>query len=292
MRGTSRSLLRVLIVDDNEADRILHQRLLNRSRDYEFIFAEAEGTEDVLEEMKRSTPDCVLLDYSLPNCDGLEVIADPEFSKYEVPVVMLTGVGTVAVAKNAMMAGVHDCLSKRNATSDGLLTAIVDAISASDLTRLAMRKGKRPAKSRAAPHQLGNEPTADKRQCVLLVNDESDIRRRVARQLRDRGCDVVEAVNFSDARRQLARERHEFSFLLTGVHLGDGLGIDLARAVNGQGCRLPVLMMAGNGSFEYAVEALRLGVVDLLAKAFNDSDLDRALARIESAQAGTRALTA
>lgn len=140
----SRPLLRVLIIDDNEADRVLHQRLLRRSRNYEFVFSEAECTRDALKEMQKSTPDCVLLDYSLPDCDGLDVVANPEFSKYEVPVVMLTGVGTVAVAKNAMMAGVHDCLSKRHATTDGLLTAIVDAIAASELTRLAVRRAKRP----------------------------------------------------------------------------------------------------------------------------------------------------
>ncbi len=168
--------------------------------------------------------------------------------------------------------------SEQQATADELVEA----------ADLAMYKAKRPGKTRAVVHRFGDEPTEDKQQCVLLVDDEQDFRRPLARQLRSRGFEVVEAVNFHDARKRLEVARHAFSFLLTDVHLGDGLGIDLARAVNGQSRRIPVLMMSGNGSIEYAVEALRLGVVDFLAKPFNDRDLDRALARVERAQSGTR----
>lgn len=125
--------LRVLIVDDNEADRVLYKRLLGRNTQYEFAFSDAEAGDGALEQMNEQLPDCVLLDYHLPDCYGLELVAFPAFAKYKVPVVMLTGLGSVAIARDAMNAGVHACLNKRNVTSDTLLSSIVDAISSSKL---------------------------------------------------------------------------------------------------------------------------------------------------------------
>ncbi len=122
----------------------------------------------------------------------------------------------------------------------------------------------------------------------MLVDDEPAFRRPLARQLRGRGYDVVEAVNFQDARRRLEVAQQRFSFLLTDVYLGDGLGIDLVRSVNRSGQTLPVLMMSGTGEMEHAVEALRLGVVDFLPKPFDEIELDRALARVDQAQGGRR----
>src|SRR5258708_13844033 len=60
---------RVLIVDDCEEDRHLYQRLLGRQR---WQFLEAETGEEGLTCCQETRPDCVLLDYQLPDLDGLE----------------------------------------------------------------------------------------------------------------------------------------------------------------------------------------------------------------------------
>lgn len=65
-----------------------------------------------LEEMQRFRPDLVVLDYNLPGIDGLELIGRIRSREPEVPIVMITGHGSVEVAVNAMKAGASDYLSK------------------------------------------------------------------------------------------------------------------------------------------------------------------------------------
>ena len=68
---------RVVVIDDSEDDRAEIRRLLLRGSDRRYIFAESEtgaaGVALVLG--AQELPDCVLLDYNLPDMDALEVLA-------------------------------------------------------------------------------------------------------------------------------------------------------------------------------------------------------------------------
>lgn len=63
-------------------------------------------------EFEAFRPGIVLLDYNLPGADGLEVLARMKARDSKVPVVMLTGHGSVEVAVQAMKSGATDYLSK------------------------------------------------------------------------------------------------------------------------------------------------------------------------------------
>ena len=63
-------------------------------------------------EFEAFRPGIVLLDYNLPGADGLEVLARMKARDAKVPVVMLTGHGSVEVAVQAMKSGATDYLSK------------------------------------------------------------------------------------------------------------------------------------------------------------------------------------
>ncbi|HKI69423.1 MAG TPA: response regulator, partial [Verrucomicrobiae bacterium] len=62
---------------------------------------------------------------------------------------------------------------------------------------------------------------------VLVVDDESLLRRRLAAHLEALGADVTGAETIAATRRLL--EGMEFDFVLLDVHLPDGLGTDLLR---------------------------------------------------------------
>ncbi len=66
--------LRVLIIDDEPVDREIFKRSLNADRPGAFCYAEADTGRDGLRELERFKPDCILLDFNLPDLDGLKMI--------------------------------------------------------------------------------------------------------------------------------------------------------------------------------------------------------------------------
>lgn len=57
-------------------------------------------------------PDAVVLDYRLPDMDGLGVIAGIRAEDAQVPIIMITGHGSIELAVEAMKAGANDLLTK------------------------------------------------------------------------------------------------------------------------------------------------------------------------------------
>jgi CheY-like chemotaxis protein len=84
----------ILVVDDNPADRLMYRLSLQKDPDRKFAITEAGKGEAALEFCRSKTPDCVVLDFNLPNMDGLEFMAalKAEFGDLPCPIVMLTGV--------------------------------------------------------------------------------------------------------------------------------------------------------------------------------------------------------
>ena len=68
--------LRILIVDDSPEDRELYRRLLGSSPDQKYEVLESETGQEGLVTCREEQPDCVLLDYQLPDLDGLEFLAE------------------------------------------------------------------------------------------------------------------------------------------------------------------------------------------------------------------------
>lgn len=102
---------RVLIIDDSPEDRATCRRRLARGRE-RFAFAEADTGAEGLALARSFDPDCVLLDYHLPDADGLEVLAALLHEPVDFAVLLLTGQGSEAVAVRALKAGAEDYLVK------------------------------------------------------------------------------------------------------------------------------------------------------------------------------------
>ncbi len=66
----------VLIIDDNIDDREVYRRMLSRVPGTAYIVSEAETGDDGLALIGHKRPHCILLDYSLPGRDGLDVLAE------------------------------------------------------------------------------------------------------------------------------------------------------------------------------------------------------------------------
>lgn len=125
-----REQLKLLIVDDSKEDRVLYKRLLQKSFADEITIIEADCGEDGLEICRKMQPNCILLDYSLPDIDGLtflgEISKDSTLSK--IPVVMLTGSGNESIAVKALKNGAYDYIIKSDVNADDLYHTISNTL--------------------------------------------------------------------------------------------------------------------------------------------------------------------
>jgi signal transduction histidine kinase len=110
--------LRVLLVDDDEVDRLAVKRLLKQTR-FEATVEEATDRKTAIAALRPDAFDCVLLDYNLPGADGIEMMKEIRAGDV-VPVIALTGQGDEEVAVELMKAGAADYLNKNSLTAERL----------------------------------------------------------------------------------------------------------------------------------------------------------------------------
>jgi light-regulated signal transduction histidine kinase (bacteriophytochrome) len=118
---------RVLLIEDDAVDR----ESVHRAISAQFELLDANEGYIGLEMAKTHRPDCVLLDYRLPDIDGIQLL--PEIVKENIPVIMMTGVGSESIAVDAMKCGAHDYVSKDAVSSNLLGKMIIQAIQSCEL---------------------------------------------------------------------------------------------------------------------------------------------------------------
>ncbi|NML15738.1 hybrid sensor histidine kinase/response regulator [Azohydromonas caseinilytica] len=119
--------LRLLLVDDDELDRMAVQRMLRGSELHASI-VEAGDAAAAIEALLAGSFDCVLLDFHLPRLDGLDVLRRVRAMGIDTPVIMLTGQGDEALAVELMKAGASDYVAKANLSAQRLGTGILAAL--------------------------------------------------------------------------------------------------------------------------------------------------------------------
>src|SRR5262245_18781544 len=127
----------VLIVDDFQEDRRVYQRYFLQDEEWRYKTLEAGTGEEAIALFRESRPDCVLLDYRLPDLNGMEVLAAiAEDCDEEVcPVVMLTAEEDIALAGEALKSGAQDFLNKNTLTAIDLLRSVNRAVERVTLRR-------------------------------------------------------------------------------------------------------------------------------------------------------------
>ncbi|MEO6877813.1 MAG: response regulator, partial [Gemmatimonadaceae bacterium] len=119
--------LRVLVVDDDDVDRLAVRRGLARGG-VDVTVDEASAVADALSRIAAARYDCIFLDYTLPGGDGLSLLESLRDAGLDAPVVMLTGQGDEQVAVQLMKAGAADYLPKSAATPERLAAAVRYAV--------------------------------------------------------------------------------------------------------------------------------------------------------------------
>lgn len=101
---------------------------------------------------------------------------------------------------------------------------------------------------------------------VLIVDDERPLRRLLKGVLEDAGHEVLEAAGVSVAREVLTSA--VVDVVVTDQRMPDGSGVELLSFAHELDSSLPVVMMTAYASVDLAVEVMRAGAFDFIAKPF------------------------
>jgi EAL domain-containing protein (putative c-di-GMP-specific phosphodiesterase class I)/signal transduction histidine kinase/FixJ family two-component response regulator len=121
--------------------------------------------------------------------------------------------------------------------------------------------------------------------CVLVVDDQRELRAATARVLTDAGCTVLEAATAADARRICVSHDGTIHVAILDVLLSDGRGDLLADELRALRADLEILLISG-----YPASALgaRIDGAKLLAKPFRPAQLREAIANLTTTIAPPR----
>jgi len=122
---------RVLIVDDEESVRSSLEKLLAFEK---YATFSAPDGETALEAVTGERIDLILLDIKMPGMDGIEVLQKIKEMRGDLPVVIISGHGTISTAVEATKLGAFDFLEKP-IDMDRLLLTVRNGIKQGELSR-------------------------------------------------------------------------------------------------------------------------------------------------------------
>lgn len=162
--------LRVLIVDDDQVDRLWARRAL-APLCVDGGLGEAADAASAELQLGTAEWDCALVDHQLGADTGLELTQRLRAAGLRVPVVMFTGHGDEQVAVAVMKAGATDYLSKNERTPEGVRRAIRNAV---ELARAARER-----------EELVEQLAAERERLERAVRERDDVLAIVSHDLRN-----------------------------------------------------------------------------------------------------------
>jgi two-component system, response regulator RegA len=110
---------------------------------------------------------------------------------------------------------------------------------------------------------------------LLIVEDDKSFLQRLARAMETRGFVVATAESVAEGLLQV--EKAAPAFAVVDMRLGDGNGLDVILAMKRRRPEARAIILTGYGNIATAVNAVKLGAVDYLAKPVDADDVVAAL---------------
>ena len=181
----SNTQARILIIDDEPGIRQSLRGILEEDEGH--LVSEAESAEAGLEILSREVPDVIFLDIWLPGMDGLEALRHIREAFPALPVIMISGHGTIESAVTAIRDGAHDFIEKP-LSLERVVLAVNRALEVASLRRenLVLKSGLAPGRaeiSGASPAMLALKEQIAKvapTDVWVLINGENGTGKEVA----------------------------------------------------------------------------------------------------------------
>ena len=118
---------------------------------------------------------------------------------------------------------------------------------------------------------------------VLIVEDDISFLQRLAKALEQRGFAVTTAESVAEGMMQVTRAAPAFA--VVDMRLADGNGLDVISALKRRRPDARAIILAGYGNIATAVNAVKMGAVDYLAKPVDADDVVAALLALDGKHA-------
>lgn len=106
---------------------------------------------------------------------------------------------------------------------------------------------------------------------VLIVEDDITFSLMLTTWLGKKGFVARSSSSVAEAKRLI--DKDGFNLVISDLRLPDGDGIDLLRWIKAEKRSLPLIMMTGYAEIQTAVQAMKLGAADYIAKPLNPEEL-------------------
>ena len=198
---------RVLVVDD---DPNLTELLVDTLEVIGYEATPALSPLEALKMLAEESFNLVVTDISMPGMSGIELLQRIKEKRADLPVMLITGVGSDELKQEAFDSGADGFLSK------------------------PFRIGKIEA-------EIGKLLKGIQRRRVLLIDDNPDFLHSSQMRLESDNNIVSTAINCAEARELL--DTQEFDLVITDLRLPDGNGIELYRHAKRNNPDMPVILV-------------------------------------------------
>ncbi len=106
---------------------------------------------------------------------------------------------------------------------------------------------------------------------ILILEDDITFALMLSTWLRKKKFEVKTVASVEDARKEIAS--NDYHLILSDLRLPDGDGIDLLKLIKESNQSIPFIMMTSYAEIQTAVQAIKLGASDYIAKPLNPDDL-------------------
>ena len=140
---------KILLVEDNNVDARVITEALTRAGEGCFLVTRAGRLSEALDRLRAETFDLVLLDFMLPDSEGLSTFSTVRQQAASVPIVALTGMSDESIAIEAVRQGAQDFLVKGQVQPKELKRAVQYAIERHKVqsTQLKLAQGGKTGKT-------------------------------------------------------------------------------------------------------------------------------------------------
>ena len=108
---------------------------------------------------------------------------------------------------------------------------------------------------------------------ILVIDDNSDIRKLISGILKDKGFMVREAANFNQAVLEINKKLPDVAIIDVKLDKGDNDGIELLVHLKKIDDDVPVIMISGHANVQMAVDSLKFGAFEFIQKPFSSERL-------------------